>query len=227
MAEPVDAVLFDLDDTLCAYRRSTEELLAASFDAAGVDPLFPPSAYYQRFAEFLGDHDSMGAFRAACFADAATAHGSDPETAREVAAEFEARRDQTAVDPLPGARKAVRALADEYALGLVTNGPPDAQTTKLDALGLADAFGTTVFAGFDTPVKPAPEPFEAALADLGVDADRAVMVGNSPTSDVAGARAAGLRAAWLREDGRSPDEPPAYVLESMAELVEPPWAGGG
>jgi HAD superfamily hydrolase (TIGR01549 family) len=223
MADPVDAVLFDLDDTLCSYRRSTEELLAASFDAVGVDPLFPPSAYYERFAAFLGDHDTMAAFRAACFADAARAHGSDPELAREVAAVFEARRDQTAVDPLPGAVDAVRALADEHALGLVTNGPPDAQTTKLGALGLADAFETTVFAGFDAPVKPAPDPFERALSALGVPADRAVMVGNSPTSDVAGARAAGLRAAWLREEDRSPDEAPAYVLDSMRELSDPPW----
>lgn len=33
-----DAVLFDLDDTLCRYRRSGSELLAAAFERTGRDP---------------------------------------------------------------------------------------------------------------------------------------------------------------------------------------------
>lgn len=32
MTAPVDAVLFDLDDTRCSYRRSSAELLAVAFD---------------------------------------------------------------------------------------------------------------------------------------------------------------------------------------------------
>lgn len=218
----IDAVLFDLDGTLCRYRRSTEDLLAESFEAVGAD-LFPPEAYYERFDDFLGEHEDMATFRAACFADAAAAHGSDPDLAREAAAVFEARRDQRAVDPLDGAREAVCALADDHAVGLVTNGPPATQRTKLDAIGLADAFDATVFAGFDAPTKPTPEPFELACEALDVPAERAVHVGNSPAADVAGARAAGLRAVWLREDGREPDRPPDWTVDAPADLLDPPW----
>jgi len=57
------AVTFDLDDTLVSYRRSPGEVLAAAFDAVGVDPAFPVDAYYERFAEFNDRTDSIGELR--------------------------------------------------------------------------------------------------------------------------------------------------------------------
>lgn len=224
MSTPFDAVLFDLDDTLCSYRRSSAELLQFAFDALDVDPLFPVDAYYERFGTFLGEYEDMGEFREACFVDAALAYDADTALAKEAAAVFERERDQTAVDPLPGAIEAIEALAETYHLGLVTNGPPHTQRTKLDAIGLADAFDVTVFAGFDTAAKPAVEPFDLALSELGVPADRAVHIGNSERSDVAGANAAGLASVWLAENGADGRGEATYVVESMTELQSPPWS---
>ena len=61
-----------------------------------------------------------------------------------------------------------------------------------------------------------------ALDALGTDPGSTVHVGNSLTSDVPGAQAAGLRAAWL-SDGSTPDPVPAYTLDSMTALHDPPW----
>jgi len=225
----VDAVLFDLDDTLCTYRRTGAELLAVAFDRVGVEPFFTAADYRARYDEHLGTIDDMAAFRERCFADVAEAKGRDPALGREVARVYEAERDQSNVEPLPGARAAVEALAADHRLGLVTNGPPEMQREKLAAVGLDDAFGVEVFAGFDTRAKPEPAPFHRALEALGVDADRAVHVGNSLTTDVPGAKAAGLDAAWLREDGAAPGDvdpgeaAPDYVLDTLEELVAPPW----
>ena len=222
----VDAVLFDLDDTLCSYRRSGAELLSLSFDAVGVEPFFTVEEYHERYDQYLGTVDGMAALRERCFADVAGAKGRDPDLGRTVARAYAAERDQSAVEVLPGAREAVDALAGDHHLGLVTNGPPDMQREKLAATGLEGTFDVSVFAGFDAPAKPEPAPFHRALGALGVAADRAVHVGNSLRTDVPGAKRAGLGAAWLRQDGAEPggDPGPDYVLEELADLAEPPWS---
>ncbi len=224
----VDAVLFDLDDTLVEYRRSTAEVLAAAFERAGVEPFFEVEAYHERFDVFAETADSIEELRTACFADVATERGRDPADGEAVAAAYAAERDQTNVDPLPGALAAVEALAADHRLGLVTNGTPEMQRTKLAAVGLGDAFDATVFAGDGVPAKPDPEPFERTLDELAVPPDRAVHVGNSPSTDVAGAHEAGLRSVWLRRDGASATEganalDPHHVVDSVRALTSPPW----
>ncbi|MFB6162689.1 MAG: HAD family hydrolase [Halococcoides sp.] len=219
----VEAVLLDLDDTICEYRRSADDILAVAFDRVGVEPFFDGQTYYEQFVEHTDEGESVEAIRRVTFADLAREAGHDPATGRAIADAFAAERDHRNVRFLPGADRAIERLADRYSLGLVTNGGPDMQTQKLDGLGIADRFDATVFAGTDADPKPAPDPFHRALGALDVPADRAVHVGNSLVSDVPGAQAAGIEAAWLA-DGSDHAGRPDYVLDSMAELVDPPWA---
>ena len=220
----VDAVLFDLDGTLVEYERTPGEVLEIAFERAGFDPYFEVEAYFDRFDDHLGPGVSIAEGRANCFAEIAENCGRDPDHGRAVADAFAAARDQSRVRPLPGATAVVDGLAEDHALGVVTNGPPEMQTTKLEAAGLVDAFETVVFAGHDAAPKPDPEPFEVALDALGSIPDRAVHVGNSLSSDVAGAHAAGLRSAWLpAEGGVEPDPEPHFSFASLAELRDRPW----
>jgi len=53
--------------------------------------------------------------------------------------------------------------------------------------------------------KPHPAIFQAALDELGVAAEEAVMVGDSPEDDVEGARALGMRAFLIDRDDRFPE----------------------
>ncbi|PSP90201.1 haloacid dehalogenase [Halobacteriales archaeon QS_4_69_34] len=222
MTTPVEVVLFDVDDTLCAYRRSGAELLSIAFERVGVEPFFELADYHARYGEFVGSTDSVAELRAACFAAIAEARGRGRDLGRAVAAVYADERDHEAVDFVPGAREAVDALGVEYRLGVVTNGAPGMQAAKLAGLGLDDAFETVVHAGYGVPAKPDPEPFRRALAALDAAPESTVHVGNSLASDVAGARAAGVRSAWL-DDGSEPDPVPDYRLGSMADLREPPW----
>jgi putative hydrolase of the HAD superfamily len=219
----VDAVLFDLDDTLCAYRRSGGELLDIAFDDVGVEPLFDIGAYHEQYDEHLGTVEDMERFRERCFATLAEQRGRDAELGREVARAYAAERDQSNVEVLEGAREAVEALSADHHVGLVTNGMPDMQREKLAATGFDDAFDVAVFAGYDAPAKPEPGPFHHALDLLDVDPGRAVHVGNSLRTDVPGAQAAGLRAAWLRQHDDDPDPEPEYVVDALDDLVTPPW----
>lgn len=222
MTTPVEAVLFDIDDTLCEYRRPGREVLAAAFEDVGVEPFFDIETYESRYGEFVDATDTVEDLRVACFAAIAADSGRDPDLGRAVARAYADERDHGNVRFLPGAREAVEAFADEYRVGVVTNGAPGMQAAKLDALGLTDAFETVVYAGYDAPSKPDPEPFRRALAALDGDPNSTVHVGNSVVSDVAGAQAAGLRAAWLA-DGSDPDPVPEYTLSSMVDLGDPPW----
>ena len=225
-ASSVDAVLFDLDDTLCRYRRPGSEVLREAFSKAGVSPFFTPEEYGDRYRTYLEGSTDIETLRETCFGDIATEKGLDREVGIAVARAYASVRDQRNVEPLPGADRVVSELADSYRLGLVTNGGPTMQRRKLNALGLDSAFDVTVFAGYDTAPKPDPEPFVVALDELGTTPDEAVYVGNSLSSDVAGASAAGLRSVWIPvedDDGESPAQIPEYRVNSLEELQQPPW----
>jgi HAD superfamily hydrolase (TIGR01509 family) len=222
-ADAVETVLFDLDDTLCEYRRPSGELIRVACEAVGVEPFFGRSAYETRYGEFTDESDDVADLRERCFAAIAADRGRDPDLGREVARAFAARRDHANVRPLPGAREAVETLARDHRLGVVTNGAPGMQGEKLSALPFADRFETVVHAGYDAPAKPAPDAFHDALAALDGHPERAVHVGNSPTSDVAGAHNAGLRSVWLRGSDGPGDHRPHFTVDGLAELVTPPW----
>jgi putative hydrolase of the HAD superfamily len=65
--------------------------------------------------------------------------------------------------------------------------------------------------------KPSPEIFERALALVGVSAEQAIHVGDSPDEDLAGARAAGIEPVLIARDG-GPRPPGVRVIESLVEL---------
>lgn len=219
----MDAVLFDLDDTLCAYRRHGREVLSDAFETVGVEPLFTVEDYYAAYDDYAEAADTVEALREACFADLAGDAGADPALGRSVARAFAADRDHGNVAFLDGAVEALDALAADHRLGLVTNGAPGMQAQKLDALGIRDRFETIVHGGHDAPAKPSAEPFYTALEPMGVEPARAVHVGNSLESDVAGARNAGVGSVWLRNGEAVGDAVPDYTVDTLAELVDPPW----
>jgi putative hydrolase of the HAD superfamily len=79
--------------------------------------------------------------------------------------------------------------------------------------------------------KPDPAIFAEALRLASVTPDEAIVVGDSPEFDIAGASAAGIRAIWLNRTGRPwpPELPaPAYEVRSLSalrHLLGPPPGG--
>ena len=68
--------------------------------------------------------------------------------------------------------------------------------------------------------KPHPRIFEIALERAGAAAAEAVMLGDSWTNDVEGARAAGIRAVWFNRDGRDAPDPAVPVVRSLQPSAE-------
>ena len=101
------------------------------------------------------------------------------------------------VRPFPGAIETVRELArGGYALAIVTSRFREGTLRAMRTCGLVDLCPTIVTPEDVTHAKPHPEPVERALAELGVAADEALFVGDSP-HDIAAGRAAGTRTAGV------------------------------
>lgn len=216
---PIEAISFDLDETLVRYTRSPGEVLQVSFDRLGIEPVFAVEEYYARYDEFAETCDSMDELRSDCFAALAAENGHERHLGRAVAAVFSDERDQSNVELLPSVATLLDELAEEYRLAIVTNGARDAQQTKIEAVSLDRWVETVVIAGDDTPPKPDPEPFERLLAALDATPATTVHVGDSLETDVAGATAVGLVSIWLSEHSDTGDYDPTFRVESLGDIA--------
>jgi putative hydrolase of the HAD superfamily len=89
-------------------------------------------------------------------------------------------------------------------IGLLSNSARDLADFVAHHGLVADALLTSARHG---KTKPHRTIFDAILAELGVEAGEALMVGDTPGDDVEGARAAGMAAVLLDREGRYPDVP--------------------
>lgn len=224
--EQIEAILFDLDNTLVQYKRAPGEVLRASFEIVGSEPLFSVEEYYARYDEFTVKCDSMDELRSECFAALADENGYKRQLGRDVADAFSDERDQTDVELLPSVSRVMNELSQDYRLGIVTNGAPDAQQQKIDAVNLERWVDTIVIAGDDVPPKPDPEPFERAIHSLNATLATAVHVGDSLETDIAGASAVGIDSIWISNSDAAKGYTPMHQMGSISDLLALPWIDG-
>jgi putative hydrolase of the HAD superfamily len=126
---------------------------------------------------------------------------------------------RNSVELYPDALPALRRLAARRPLASLTNGNAD-----LERIGLQAHFAHHVCARDAGVAKPDPRIFLAAAAKLGVPPEQILHVGDDPAMDVAGARDAGLRTAWINRAGAAwPDAlgaPPELDLRELGALAD-------
>jgi len=115
-------------------------------------------------------------------------------------------------DTLP----ALAVLSARVPLISISNGNAD-----LERIGLRHHFRDCLSARDIGVAKPDAAIFHAACERLGIAAECVLHVGDDPRLDVAGARGAGLRSAWLNRGGTAWSDGPAPDLEirDLAELA--------
>lgn len=143
----------------------------------------------------------------------------DPDVAGAMADAYESA--QRAGHPLiDGAAEAVGRLAADFRLAVLTNGPADIQRLKLQGTGLAGAFEAVVISGEIGVGKPSPGAFRSVVERLEVDAEQAVMVGDSWERDVQGALGADIRPVWVSGGRPVPEANRGVtVVTSVGEIV--------
>ncbi len=191
------AIVFDLDDTLYRVRRYS----LSGFRAVALE---------------LGrrGHDPRVVFGTL---QAAYRHGAGARAFQQLEAQIGADHGLDLIEvyrshepslrlPRESGRALVR-LRQTWKVGVLTNGPPDQQRRKVAALGLSDLVDVVVYAHEHSEVgKPEAVAFATVLSALAVPARRAVMVGDDPQRDIAGARAVGCATVRVVRPGRIVNE---------------------
>ena len=122
---------------------------------------------------------------------------------------------------LPGAQEAVQRLSQKYRLFLASNGTATVQHARLTSAGLYPYFEKVFVSQEVGHNKPSREYFDACFSQIpGFDAGKALMVGDSLTSDIRGGSRAGMKTCWINPDHLPPraDIPADYQLERLAQL---------
>ncbi len=112
-----------------------------------------------------------------------------------------------------------RLRASGLALGIVSNWEAWLPAL-LDETGLAPCFDHVVISGLRGVEKPDPRLFALALAEASYRPEETVYVGDSPTHDVAPARAVGIAPVLLDRAGRHPGAPAWRRIASLEELPD-------
>jgi len=150
---------------------------------------------FRRLAEFCGSEVAAGEARA---------------LSQDYRAHYQRLR-----QAVPGVRRLLERLAGRTIVGVVTNNQVVEQEEKLDFLGLRHLVKFMVVSEGVGVAKPDPAIFRIALRRAGARPEETVMIGDSWTSDVAGARSAGIRPVWFNRFHLARPEPwPVEELDS-------------
>ena len=121
---------------------------------------------------------------------------------------------------LPGAEEAVDALSKKYRLFLASNGTAVVQKGRMTSANLYRFFETVFVSQEIGHNKPSKEYFEACFARIpGFDREKAVMVGDSLSSDIRGGINAGIKTVWVNPGHLDcGDIRPDYEIASISQL---------
>ena len=121
---------------------------------------------------------------------------------------------------LPGAEEAVKRLKEHYRLFLVSNGTATVQHSRLTSAGLYPYFEQVFISqeiGYNKPEKAY---FDRCFERIpGFAPEKALMVGDSLTSDIKGGINAGLTTVWINPAHKAcGDIRPDYEIEGLSDL---------
>jgi FMN phosphatase YigB (HAD superfamily) len=216
------AILFDFGGTLDAPGIPWKDRLFDLFRAQGARVTLDDfaRAFYRADDALVGTVAPTLSLRDTVFrlvnAVGASLAFDDPRAMRRVAQGFI----EGAVACVHANARLLADLARRYRLGLVSNFYGNL-TGVCEELGLAPYLSVTVDSAVIGCSKPDPRIFREALARLTVEVAEAVYVGDSPSRDMAGARAVGMAHIWLVGPtalSSTPCCPQDHVIRSLDEL---------
>ena len=122
---------------------------------------------------------------------------------------------------IDGALPALKTLSRRYRMALITNGIARVQRPRFTNSLLHRYFAVLVISEDAGYAKPDPRIFESALRMLRVTSRDVLSIGDSITSDMAAAAAAGMDFCWYNPGGLP--QPDAYPVRwNIRDLTELP-----
>ena len=229
------AIFLDWDDTIGDWTTAEHQALRDIYETYQLKQLYPSfedylNAYKPYNLELWGMYGrgevSKERLHLQRFLKPLLVNGTDGENeelvhlAHEIGAEF-LRLTNKYFCLLPDAEQVVRYLAAKYPLTIISNGFKEVQYYKFEHSGLSPYLTHTLISEEAGINKPQPGIFRIALERNGVTAEEAVMIGDSYSSDIAGAKAAGIDQIWVKGDGvPAAGETATYIVRRLADVME-------
>jgi putative hydrolase of the HAD superfamily len=230
------ALFLDLDETLLDLSTDAQAVVATCqriSDEVGIEAAHLLKANTMTWGDYWPTIERdwvLGRLSASVILDEVwrrTLHacGCADEEAIQLAARTHGEMELSLYRLFDDAKELLDAIQDaELPLAIVTNGAGDFQRAKLAALDIEDHFNAIVVSGEVGTAKPDPSIFRIALEALDLEPEGVWHVGDNLSTDVHGARAAGLTAVWINRTGRlrlAGDPEPHLEISSLIQLLAP------
>ncbi|WP_332899732.1 MULTISPECIES: HAD family hydrolase [unclassified Haladaptatus] len=199
----IRAVGFDLDYTLVVPERDRQTLLHEASKAVDA-PLFDRQAYLDAHRRNLSNET-----REPIFKDLLEDHET-PVSPAELSDAYQHAINNSLI-ALEGAAQLVTDLRNEYRVGLLTDGPIEAQQAKLERLGWQDLFDTVLISGSLPAGKPDHRAFRSLLAELDTVPEESVYIGDHADLDIRGATDMNMHAIHVI----GPDDDPSPLADAV------------
>lgn len=228
-----EAVLFDALGTLVRLEPPWEGLPALLRSRHGIEvseedarrAMLAEMSYYRDHHREGRDTQSLAELRQRC---AAVLREELPALAPlSEEALVEALLEAIRFTPYPDAAPALGVVRSLGLRAAVVSNWDCSLGSVLEDLGLGGLLNAVVTSAEVGAAKPDPAIFEAALQEVRCSAEKALFVGDSPETDIAGARRAGIRAVLVDRSvsiGDTGDVETIPSLEGLPELI-PAHAG--
>lgn len=234
IANPIKAIFFDLDDTLCGYwdaaKAGLRDAIRENLPEHDVEEVV--SAWVEEFRGFCPNLRRLGLYETYLEKGETTRTEviqrmlqrlgiDDAELGLKVSQRYGERRDQR-LTLFPEVVPLLQRLKSQYRLGLITNGPADIQRQEVETLNLTEFFDPIYIEGELGFGKPDPRIFEMAMKATGTAPTECAMVGNSYHHDMMPAMAAGWHTYWVRRPSDIPPTSKTGEIEGLPDGAEAP-----
>ena len=122
---------------------------------------------------------------------------------------------------LPHAEEAVRFISSRMPVIIVTSGITKVQKSRIALSSIRDVISGLIISQELGVSKPNPEIFHYALKQFDLRPEEALVIGDSPSSDIRGANNAGIDACWYNPKGKTLPEGvfAKYTIADIRQLI--------
>ena len=203
-----DLVLFDADDTLLDFEKAEEQALMDLFQHYGLS-YDECAGDYRRinnacWAAFERGEMTQSVLRRERF-ERFCACRLPMENPPSVAAFYEHAL-STKNDMLCGASETVKAISGKLPIVIVTNGIASIQRPRITSSPIFQYISDLLISEETGHQKPDPGMLYMAIEKFGTAKARTLMIGDSLTSDMRAAQAAGVDFLWYNPKGKTPPD---------------------
>ena len=219
----VEFLFLDLDDTILDFHKAERIALSKTIRDFGVEPTEKVLHRYHLINKWHWEQLELGKLtRAEVLENRFKVLFQ--ELGREVDATACARAYERNLSVghyfLPGAEEAVEALHKKYRLFLASNGTASVQKGRMTSANLYRFFEKVFVSQEIGYNKPSEAYFDTCFAQIpGFDRAKAIMVGDSLSSDIKGGMNAGIATVWVNPEHKDcGNVKPDYEIESLSQL---------